>query len=162
MKSKIYNIVASPVIYEDKFLLIKRIKPPYIGLWSMIGGKIELGEHLEVAIKREVKEETGLNVAFKSVKGFVNEILYSGKKVDSQYLIWVCETISNSQKAKEQNEGELRWFTKKELIENQQSIIPSDFAMIEEFFLKKKKQMRVLKSHMVQKKQDYVLDFFGN
>lgn len=36
---KITNIAVSPVSHKDKFLLIKRIKPPYKGMWSMVGGK---------------------------------------------------------------------------------------------------------------------------
>ncbi|GGB51700.1 NUDIX hydrolase [Roseibium aquae] len=41
-------------------LLIKRGKQPYLGLWSLPGGLIELGESLQDAVRRELAEETGV------------------------------------------------------------------------------------------------------
>ena len=50
---------ASACIWRDgKVLLIKRGKPPGKGLWSLPGGKIELGEDVETAAVRELFEET--------------------------------------------------------------------------------------------------------
>lgn len=47
---------------DDKVLLIQRSKPPLKGGWSIPGGKLELGETLRDGIKREILEETNLNV----------------------------------------------------------------------------------------------------
>lgn len=47
---------------QDQVLLIKRGKPPRKGEWSLPGGAIEVGETIEMAVVREVKEETGLDV----------------------------------------------------------------------------------------------------
>jgi len=44
----------------DFFLLIKRGKPPGVGLWSLPGGAQELGETAEACARRELLEETGL------------------------------------------------------------------------------------------------------
>lgn len=43
-------------------LLIRRRNPPRAGQWSLPGGRLELGERLEDAARREVLEETGLEV----------------------------------------------------------------------------------------------------
>jgi 8-oxo-dGTP diphosphatase len=48
---------------NDGLVLIKRSKPPYQGLWSFPGGRVEFGETLQEAAKREVLEETGLSVS---------------------------------------------------------------------------------------------------
>ncbi|MEM0374058.1 MAG: NUDIX hydrolase [Sulfolobaceae archaeon] len=48
--------------HEGKYLLIKRLKPPSAGHWAVPGGKVEYGERLEDAAKREIKEETGLDI----------------------------------------------------------------------------------------------------
>ena len=47
---------------ERRVLLVRRGQPPLLGEWSLPGGALELGERLEDGIRREVREETGLNV----------------------------------------------------------------------------------------------------
>ncbi|HEX2525242.1 MAG TPA: NUDIX hydrolase [Geminicoccus sp.] len=48
---------------DDKFLLIRRIKPPRVGQWSLPGGRQHLGETVEEAARREVLEESGLTLS---------------------------------------------------------------------------------------------------
>ena len=57
---------ASVVIFRDKsateVLLIERGREPAKGLWAPPGGKVEVGETVAEAARREVLEETGLQV----------------------------------------------------------------------------------------------------
>ena len=48
-------------------LLVERGKDPLKGFWSIPGGIVEAGEKLEAAIRREVMEETGLEVEALSI-----------------------------------------------------------------------------------------------
>src|ERR1700761_8105482 len=69
-------LAASVAIFRDgKVLLGERARSPGQGLFSLPGGVVELGETLEEAARREVREETGLEV---EISGFVrhNEVVY--------------------------------------------------------------------------------------
>lgn len=48
---------------DDRVLLIRRGKPPRAGQWSLPGGAQELGETVAETARREVGEETGLDLA---------------------------------------------------------------------------------------------------
>jgi ADP-ribose pyrophosphatase YjhB (NUDIX family) len=48
---------------DELFLLIRRGKPPREGQWSLPGGRQHAGETVEATARREVAEETGLELA---------------------------------------------------------------------------------------------------
>ena len=50
------------VIKDDSVLLVRRGKPPNVGSWTLPGGAQEVGETTEEAGRRELLEETGLEV----------------------------------------------------------------------------------------------------
>ena len=54
--------VGAVVVRGDRALIVKRMHEPRKGEWSLPGGMLDLGESLTDAARREVKEETGLDV----------------------------------------------------------------------------------------------------
>jgi 8-oxo-dGTP diphosphatase len=54
--------VGAVIVRDGKALIVKRAHEPRKGEWSLPGGHLHLGESLEDAARREVKEETGLEV----------------------------------------------------------------------------------------------------
>lgn len=50
------------VFIDDKLLMINRNKPPFMGMWNAVGGKVESGETPEEACVREVFEESGIKI----------------------------------------------------------------------------------------------------
>ncbi|MBB5519098.1 NUDIX hydrolase [Amphiplicatus metriothermophilus] len=54
--------VGAVVFRGEKVLLIRRAKPPLAGAWSIPGGALDYGETLHEAVRREVREETGVEI----------------------------------------------------------------------------------------------------
>ncbi|MCA3322734.1 MAG: NUDIX hydrolase [Roseomonas sp.] len=50
------------VFREEAVLLVRRGKPPRIGQWSLPGGAQHVGEKAEEAARRELREETSIEV----------------------------------------------------------------------------------------------------
>lgn len=67
--------VGAIIIRNGKILLEKRKGEPGRGKWSVPGGLVELGEAVEDAVIREVKEETGLDVAEPQLIDVVDNIV---------------------------------------------------------------------------------------
>lgn len=78
------------VYFGSNFLLIRRKDN---GLWEFPGGSLEEGEDGIKGIKREVKEETGLDVDV-SV-GFRKNLKYAGKRVFVHYGICTLKDIGS-------------------------------------------------------------------
>jgi len=49
-------------VKSGKILLFKRNVEPFKDFWHVVGGHVEENESLKLAVKREFKEETGLDV----------------------------------------------------------------------------------------------------
>ncbi len=62
------------VFKDDNVLLIRRGKPPREGQWSLPGGRQRLGERIEEAACREVREEAGIEIAVGPLLDVVDSI----------------------------------------------------------------------------------------
>jgi 8-oxo-dGTP diphosphatase len=51
------------VVEPEVVVLVQRKHPPHAGSWTLPGGKVIRGERLVDAVRREVLEETGLEVS---------------------------------------------------------------------------------------------------
>jgi len=55
--------VEALIVVDDALLFLKRNNDPVKGEWWFPGGRVHLGESPEDALRREVKEETGLELS---------------------------------------------------------------------------------------------------
>lgn len=70
MSAKKFVVCVDGVCVKDgKLLLLKRGVEPFEGFWHVVGGHVEEDETLKEAVKREFKEETGLEVVVGSIVG---------------------------------------------------------------------------------------------
>lgn len=93
---------------NNQYLLVQRAEGVGEGQWQFVGGKSD-GQKPEIALKREVKEETGLN-AYNLQKKFEiynpnNDTLTYYYKID----------ISGGLKIQEEEIADYKWFDKKEI-----------------------------------------------
>jgi ADP-ribose pyrophosphatase YjhB (NUDIX family) len=65
-----YLAVSAAIFRDGRVLIVRRGRPPAHGLHTLPGGGVELGETLEQAVIREVREETGLAIAPLGLVGF--------------------------------------------------------------------------------------------
>lgn len=66
--------VGAIIFYQDRLVLVRRDKEPARGHWTFPGGAVELGESLEGAVRREVQEETGLQVELGEVAAVIDHV----------------------------------------------------------------------------------------
>jgi 8-oxo-dGTP diphosphatase len=87
----VLNSVSGLIVQDGKILLILRGNHPYKDHWSLPGGGIEPGERLRDAVKREVREETGLDVEVGVIAGYREEV-----SADGHYVIpaFFCRVIA--------------------------------------------------------------------
>ena len=58
------TVAVAAIVFDGagRVLLVERGRPPGVGLWTVPGGRLELGEAIVDGVAREVREETGLDV----------------------------------------------------------------------------------------------------
>ncbi|MCI0695072.1 NUDIX hydrolase [candidate division KSB1 bacterium] len=110
-------VPAAAVILQQnrRILLVKRKFEPRIGEWSLPAGFIEWGESPEQTAIREVQEETGLNVAVRSLYG-----VYRGKDYPDYEILLVVyrgEILSGELRPGD-DAIEVQWFDLAHLPEN--------------------------------------------
>ncbi|MGD0921379.1 MAG: NUDIX domain-containing protein [Terriglobia bacterium] len=79
--------VGGVVVDRGRVLLVRRGNEPLKGAWSIPGGLLELGEELAEGVRRELKEETGLDVKPLEVLAVFDRVFREGPRVRYHYVI---------------------------------------------------------------------------
>ena len=96
----------------DKILLIKRLTVPFKGYWALPGGRVDPGETVEQTIVREVKEETGLDVAVVHKIGDYHEQgAQDGTEYDYYPACFLVKVVGGEIKKQESEIEEIKLFS---------------------------------------------------
>lgn len=109
--------VGALIIHDARVLLVRRATEPLKGDWSLPGGVVEVGESLHAAVKREVMEETGLNIKVGELAAVIDWIdPDSDGKVEFHYiLIDYLATIISGEPRPGGDVDALGWYTREQL-----------------------------------------------
>jgi len=106
------------IVAEDgRVLLVKRGRAPLKGLWSIPGGALELGETVEEGVRRELREEAGVEVrVIELVEVFERITRDADGRVAYHYVLldYLCERVSGTPRAGD-DAAEAAWVSRAEL-----------------------------------------------
>jgi len=94
--------VGGVVISEGRALLVRRGSPPLEGQWSIPGGMLESGETLLLGVRRELLEETGIEVKVLELIEVFERINLDGEgKARYHYVVldYLCEAVRGEARA---------------------------------------------------------------
>ena len=88
--------VGGVVISDGQVLLVRRGSPPLQGQWSIPGGILESGETLIEGVRRELAEETGIDVRVRTlIEVFERIDRDPSGKVQYHFVVldYLCEAV---------------------------------------------------------------------
>lgn len=100
------------VIYDkdrDMYLLMRRTKEPFFGMWGLIGGKLKFSEYIYECAKGEIKEETGLTCDIE-LRGIFSSKTYNNKALSYNHQMFIIlATNPTGELIEKTREGENKW-----------------------------------------------------
>lgn len=109
------SVVAVIINDVGEVLLTKRNIPPFKGDWVMPGGKINLGEQIVRALKREVMEEVGLAVEVQNLLDVFEHVTPGDDHYHFVILYYRCHLISSEIIHNDEEVSEVRWVSPEDL-----------------------------------------------
>ena len=119
------EVVAALLRKDDRIFATETGYGEFKGYWEFPGGKVEPGESLEEALRREIREE--LQVEIHMEEKF-SELDYDYPHFHLTMHCYFCSVLSGEIKLVEATEG--KWLRKEEL--DSVRWLPADISLIEE------------------------------
>ena len=104
------------VVGEDsRVLLSKRALDPFAGRWDLPGGFLEEGEHPLECLRRELREEAGIEITGERFLGvWIDRYGYGSRAVATLNLYWSARVADGTPEPAD-DVAELSWFAPEEV-----------------------------------------------
>ena len=109
---KIIEVVAAIIVEKDKVLATQRGYGEFKDGWEFPGGKVELGETLESALKREIKEELDIEI---EIDTYIDTVEYDYPQFHLTMHCYKCRILDGQLMLKEHEAS--KWVSQDELNE---------------------------------------------
>jgi ADP-ribose pyrophosphatase YjhB (NUDIX family) len=130
--------VGALILKRDRILMAQRGKEPLIGWWSLPGGALETGETLADGVRREVREETGLDIRPLGVLEIFERIMRDASGAPEYHYVlidYICRVIGGTLAAGD-DVCAVEWVRRRDLPKLQ--ITEGTLAVIEKAFRKRR------------------------
>ena len=95
---------------SGRLLLVRRARDPYLGTWDLPGGFLEEAEHPLDALRRELLEETGLEVEPLDFVGAWLDRYGDGPDAPTTLNLYWTARVMGGEPVAGDDAAELRWF----------------------------------------------------
>ena len=122
MKNKRCTIIGiiGVIRYKNKYLITRRYDPgtPFHNRWQFPGGGLEFGEAPEETLKREIKEEVGLDIDKYKLISIILSKQRNKKSWHGIFISYLCKPKLPLQSIVLNDEAtKYKWVTPKEIID---------------------------------------------
>lgn len=90
---KTIKVVGALIVKEAKVLIAQRKNGQFDGLWEFPGGKIEINETPQEALKREIFEEFNKEII---VRDFIHNVIYHYPSFTLDMDCYLCSFVDDS------------------------------------------------------------------
>ena len=85
-----YLAVSAAIFRDGKVLVVRRARKPALGIYTLPGGGVEIGETLLHAVTREVREETRLEIEPVALAGHREAIARDAQGRVERHFVILC------------------------------------------------------------------------
>ena len=119
---------------QDRLLIAVRGKEPGKGKWDLPGGFVDPGESAEEALRREVREEVGLDLtAMQYLGSFPNTYEYMGVRYATMDMGFLCQVADISQAGARESDIEAVLFESRRDIDLDRFAFRSTAGLVERY-----------------------------
>ena len=105
------DVVAAVIKKNNKYLIAQRNRNKHFAFyWEFPGGKVDINESFEKALKREILEELSINII---IHNKIASEKFSDSKINVQVHYFLCEKLDEKINLSEHED--MKWVFKKDI-----------------------------------------------